>query len=379
VTGPLGPLDGFRVLDVGTRIAASFCAGALGELGADVIKVEQPGVGEFLRRLGPLHDGNSLMWSVEGRGRKSITLDLRLREGQALLRRLAERVDVLCENFRPGTMERWCLGPTDLPPSLVYVRVSVFGQTGPLARRPGVDMVGIAHGGLLGLTGYPDGPPMKSNVTISDHLTGVFAAKAAVFALFRREVDGDGAVVDASLFGSIFRTLDWRIAAAEGGTPAARSGALDPDLPGLLLIEGADGRYVATGASRPADLDALAAVIWPGDRPGADSASRVIASALTADELVRELEKAEIPHALVRTPRDIVDEHRLDDASSELVDVTDPVFGTCLQPAAFPAVLDTDQQPTGAPSIGEHNTEIWCGLVGLSSAELADLIERGVI
>ena len=271
MTDALGPLDGFRVLDAGTRIAASFCAGALGELGADVIKVEQPGAGEFLRYLGPLHDGNSLMWSVEGRGRKSITLDLRLREGQALLRRLAERVDVLCENFRPGTMERWRLGPSDLPPSLVYVRVSVFGQTGPLARRRGVDMVGIAHGGLLGLTGYPDGPPMKSNITISDHLTGVFAAKAAVFALFRREVDGDGAVVDASLFGSIFRTLDWRIAAEEEGAPATRSGALDPDLPGLLLIEGADGRYVATGASRPTDLDALTAVIWPGNEPGGDS------------------------------------------------------------------------------------------------------------
>jgi crotonobetainyl-CoA:carnitine CoA-transferase CaiB-like acyl-CoA transferase len=385
VADALGPLDGFRVLDAGTRIAASFCAGALGELGADVIKVEQPGAGEFLRYLGPLHDGNSLMWSVEGRGRKSITLDLRLREGQALLRRLAERVDVLCENFRPGTMERWRLGPSDLPPSLVYVRVSVFGQTGPLARRPGVDMVGIAHGGLLGLTGYPDGPPMKSNITISDHLTGVFAAKAAVFALFRREVDGDGAVVDASLFGSIFRTLDWRIAAEEEGVPATRSGALDPDLPGLLLIEGADGRYVATGASRPTDLDALTAVIWPGNRPDGgsasrvDSASRVIASALTADELIRELEKAEVPHALVRTPRDIVDEHRLGHMSSELVEVTDPVLGTCLQPAAFPVVLDTDQQPTGAPTVGEHNTEIWCGLVGLSSGELADLMERGVI
>jgi crotonobetainyl-CoA:carnitine CoA-transferase CaiB-like acyl-CoA transferase len=105
----------------------------------------------------------------------------------------------------------------------------------------------------------------------------------------------------------------------------------------------------------------------------------VIASALTADELIRELEKAEVPHALVRTPRDIVDEHRLGDMSNELVEVTDPVFGTCLQPAAFPAVLDTDQQPTGAPTVGEHNTEIWCGLVGLSSAELADLMERGVI
>ena len=385
MAGALGPLDGFRVLDAGTRIAASFCAGALGELGADVIKVEQPGAGEFLRYLGPLHHGNSLMWSVEGRGRKSITLDLRLREGQVLLRRLAERVDVLCENFRPGTMERWRLGPNDLPPSLVYVRVSVFGQTGPLARRPGVDMVGIAHGGLLGLTGYPDGPPMKSNITISDHLTGVFAAKAAVFALFRREVDGDGAVVDASLFGSIFRTLDWRIAAEEKGAPATRSGALDPDLPGLLLIEGADGRYVATGASLPTDLDALTAVIWPGNRPDdgsasrVDSASRVITSALTADELIRELEKAEVPHALVRTPRDIVDEHRLGHMSSELVEVTDPVLGNCLQPAAFPVVLDTDQQPTGAPAVGEHNTEIWCGLVGLSSGELANLMERGVI
>src|SRR5580658_5648327 len=148
------PLAGLRVIDVGTRISAPFCAGLLGEMGAEVIKVEQPDGGDFMRTIGPFApdpDGNgySMWWAVEGRGRKGVTLDLRRPEGQDLFRRLAATADVVCENFRPGTLEDWGLGPTELAPHLVVVRISAFGQDGPYATRPGLDRLGVAYGGLL--------------------------------------------------------------------------------------------------------------------------------------------------------------------------------------------------------------------------------------
>src|SRR5712692_6621403 len=181
-----GPLEGVRVLDLGTRIAAPFCAGLLGEMGADVVKVEQPGTGDFMREIGPFlpsgDAGYSLFWAVEGRGRKSVTLDLRREEGQDLFRRLAGTADVVVENFRPGTLEQWHIGPRDLEPKLVVVRISAFGQDGPYAARPGLDRMGIGYGGLLHLTGYADRPPVRVGVTISDYLTGLFSAHAAVAA-----------------------------------------------------------------------------------------------------------------------------------------------------------------------------------------------------
>ena len=219
-----GPLEGIRVVDVGTRISAPFCAGLLGELGADVIKVELPGEGDFMRTMGPfvpVDDGPdySLSWAVEGRGRRGVTCDLRQPEGKELFTRLVETADVLCENFRPGTMERWGLGPGDLPEELVYVRISVFGQSGPYAPRPGLDRLGIAFGGLLHLTGDPDRPPVRPGVTVSDYLTGVFAAFAAVSALYGRDAapdgrapHGGGEVIDAPLYGSILRILEWTLA-----------------------------------------------------------------------------------------------------------------------------------------------------------------------
>ncbi|HEX4162278.1 MAG TPA: CoA transferase, partial [Acidimicrobiales bacterium] len=195
-----GPLRGIRVIDVGTRISAPFCAGLLGELGADVIKVELPGQGDFMRTMGPfvpVEDGPdySLSWAVEGRGRRGVTCDLRHPEGKELFKRLVATADVLCENFRPGTMERWGLGPDDVRADLVYVRISVFGQSGPYAPRPGLDRLGIAYGGLLHLTGEPDRPPVRPGVTVSDYLTGVFAAFAAVSALYGRDTAGGGGEV----------------------------------------------------------------------------------------------------------------------------------------------------------------------------------------
>jgi crotonobetainyl-CoA:carnitine CoA-transferase CaiB-like acyl-CoA transferase len=209
-----GPLEGLRVIDLGTRIAAPFCAGLMGELGAEVIKVEQPGRGDFMREIGPFVEGQSLFWAVEGRGRKSITIDLRNADGQDLFRRLAATADAVIENFRPGTLERWHIAPGDCDDRLVWVRISAFGQDGPNSPRPGLDRVGVAFGGLMHLTGEPDRPPVRVGVTITDYLTGVFSSNAAVAALYARDTrGGKGAVVDATLYGAALRILEWTLPA----------------------------------------------------------------------------------------------------------------------------------------------------------------------
>jgi crotonobetainyl-CoA:carnitine CoA-transferase CaiB-like acyl-CoA transferase len=190
MAGSGGALEGIRVLDLGTRVGAPFAATLLGELGADVIKVEQPGAGDFMRSIGPFDGETSLWWSVEGRGKRSITLDLSKPAGQDVLRRLVMHADVLVENFQPGTLERWNLAPDDLRalnPRLVVSRVSVYGQDGPYRDRPGLDRNGIALGGLLGITGYADRPPVRPGVIIADYLTALFNTIGVLAALLERE------------------------------------------------------------------------------------------------------------------------------------------------------------------------------------------------
>src|SRR5579863_10438467 len=259
------PLEGVRVIDVGTRIGAPFCAGLLGEWGAEVVKVEQPRGGDFMRTIGPFVDGYSLFWAVEGRGRKSVTCDLRAPEGQDLFRRLAAHADVVCENFRPGTMEKWGIGPGALDPRLVFVRISAFGQDGPYSGRPGLDRLGVAYGGLLHLTGEADRPPVRPGVTVSDYLTGVFAAQAALAALYRRDAagaagaaTGTGAVVDASLYGSVLRILEWTIAAYDRlGTVRHREGNRLANSAPLDNFPTADGRFVCVVAGGDANFGRL--------------------------------------------------------------------------------------------------------------------------
>src|SRR5580704_11983458 len=270
-----GPLDGLRVIDVGTRIGAPFCAGLLGGWGAEVVKVEQPGRGDFMRTIGPFADGYSLFWAVEGRGRKSATCDLRTAEGQDLFRRLAATADVVCENFRPGTLEDSGLAPAALAPHLVVVRISAFGQDGPYAERPGLDRLGVAYGGLLHLTGEADRPPVRPGVTVADYLTGVFSAEAALAALYRRDATppprlgrspstataaghGRGAVIDASLYGSVLRILEWTIPAYDRlGTVRRREGNRLANSAPLDNYPTADGRFVCVVAGSDANFGRL--------------------------------------------------------------------------------------------------------------------------
>jgi crotonobetainyl-CoA:carnitine CoA-transferase CaiB-like acyl-CoA transferase len=391
------------VIDVGTRISAPFCAGLLGEMGADVIKVEQPGAGDFMREIGPFvpldaGPGHSLFWSVEGRGRRGCTLDLRQPEGQALFRRLCAHADVVCENFRPGTMERWHVGPAELHERIVMVRISVFGQDGPSSRRPGLDRLGIGYGGLLHLTGYPDRPPVRPGVTVSDYLTGVFAAHAATAALYRRDArgTGKGAVIDACLYGSVLRILEWTIAGYDRlGVVREREGNRLANSAPLDNYPTADDRYVCIVAGSDANFHRLCKTM---DRPDladdprfsrladraehADLINGIVAEwtkSLPAGEIESRCVEHDVPVATAYTAADIADDPHMQ-ARGDLVTVDDSVIGPVRQQAPFPRFVDEPvPTPSSAPRLGEHNEDVWCDLVGLTADELADYQATGII
>src|SRR5437879_2390684 len=227
VTDSATPLAGVTVLDLATFLAAPVCATFLGEFGADVVKVEQPGVGDDLRRLGPSAGGSggAYWWFVEARNKKSITCNLRDPEGQALIRRLVVGSHVVTENFRPGTLERWNLGwdeLSDVRRSLVMVRISAYGQTGPNRERPGFGRIAAAVGGLAYVSGYPDRAPVSPGTpTVPDYLAGVFGAVGALVALRHAERTGEGQVVDLALYEPVLRVFDDAIA-VYGGTGHVR-------------------------------------------------------------------------------------------------------------------------------------------------------------
>ncbi|HEX6312337.1 MAG TPA: CaiB/BaiF CoA-transferase family protein [Acidimicrobiia bacterium] len=397
-----GALEGIRVLDLGTRIAAPFCAGLLGEQGAEVIKIEQPGTGDFMREIGPFvrgEDGDdySLFWAVEGRGRKSVTLDLRTDAGQDVFRRLAAGADVVVENFRPGTLEKWHVGPADLDPKLVVVRISSFGQDGPYAARPGLDRVGIGYGGLLNLTGYPDRPPVRVGVTISDYLTGVFAAHAAVSALYARDARrrGRGAVVDAALYGAALRILEWTVPAYDRlGIVREREGNRLANSAPLDNYPTADHKYVCIVAGGDANFGRLCKAMDRTDllhdprfatlsdrAEHGDAINGIVAdwtSAHTAAEIEDACVACDVPVGTAYTAADMfADPHFA--ARGDLLEVDDPVAGPLRQQAPFPRVVgEPVPVPAGAPRLGEHTRAVLGG-AGLSDAELDRLAADGVI
>jgi crotonobetainyl-CoA:carnitine CoA-transferase CaiB-like acyl-CoA transferase len=398
------PLEGLRVLDLGTRIAAPFCAGLLGEQGAEVIKVEQPRRGDFMREIGPFaptpdgsEPGYSLFWSVEGRGRQSVTLDLRHPKGQDLFRRLAATADVVVENFRPGTLEAWHVGPGALDRRLVIVRISSFGQDGPYAPRPGLDRVGIGYGGLLHLTGYPDRPPVRVGVTISDYLTGVFAAHAATCALYARDTrrDGGGAVIDAALYGAALRVLEWTVAAYDAlGVVRGREGNRLANSAPLDNYPTADGKFVCVVAGSDANfarlckaMDHLELVDDPrfarlADRAAHGDKINGIVGAWTAGLDAATVEArcvaCDVPVATAYTAADLFADPHLE-ARGDLVTVDDPVVGPVRQQAPFPRRAgERPATPSGAPRLGEHTRPVLAEL-GVSDAELDDLAAEGVV
>jgi crotonobetainyl-CoA:carnitine CoA-transferase CaiB-like acyl-CoA transferase len=397
------PLEGVRVLDLGTRIAAPFCAGLLGEMGAEVVKIEQPGRGDFMREIGPFMDTDdgesySLFWAVEGRGRKSITLDLRRDEGQDVFRRLASTADVVVENFRPGTLEQWHIGPADLDPKLVVVRISAFGQDGPYAPRPGLDRMGIGYGGLLQLTGYPDRPPVRVGVTISDYLTGVFSANAAVASLYARDArrSGRGAVIDAALYGAPLRILEWTIAAYDQlGVVRGREGNRLANSAPLDNYPTADGKYVCIVAGSDANFARLCKAMDRTDLLDDARFTKLVDRATHGDEIngivtewtrtrtAADIERAcvdcDVPVATAYTPADMFADPHFG-ARGDLVEVDDPVAGAMRQQAPFPRFTgEPPAAPSGAPRLGADTRQVLREELGLSPGELDALAADGVI
>lgn len=399
MTDSPGALDGIRVLDLGTRVGAPFAATLLGELGADVIKVEQPGTGDFMRTIGPFDGETSLWWSVEGRGKRSITLDLSRPKGQAILKRLIPHSDVLVENFRPGTLERWDLAPDDLRalnPRLIVSRVSVYGQDGPYRDRPGLDRNGIALGGLLGITGYEDRPPVRPGVIVADYLTALFNTIGVLAALVERERSGRGQGVELSLFESVLRIMEWTVAGYDRlGIVRARTGNRLANSAPLDNYETADGRYVCIAAAGDVLFPRLANAIGHGDLVGDERFSSLEARARNADaindvvagwcktktleEIEQTLIDAQVPVSGVYTIDQIAADPQVQ-ARDSIVTVDDPVLGPVRQQAPVPRL---DRTPAtirrGAPKLGEHNEEIYLGLLGMERNEYDDLVRDGLI
>jgi crotonobetainyl-CoA:carnitine CoA-transferase CaiB-like acyl-CoA transferase len=396
------PLDGVRVLDLATFVAAPFSATILGEFGAEVIKVEQPGGGDPLRGLGKPsgRDEDSYFWLSEARNKRSVTLDLRAPEGADLLKRLAARSDVVCENFRPGTLEKWGLGwdvLSECNPGLVLLRISGFGQTGPYKNRPGFARIAHAFGGLAHLTGMPGGPPLTPGSTsLGDYIAGLYGAIGVLLALRARDATGRGQVVDMALYEAVFRLLD-EIAPAHAadGTVRGRLGLGTSNACPHGHFETADGQWVAIactsdkmfarlcevmarpelaapekwarGARRISENEAVDAEVaaWTGVRSRAD--------------VLAECEAGEVPCAPVNTIADIFADPQFK-ARGDLADVQDPDLGEVTVPRVYPLLSDTPGRIDAlGPRLGGDTDAVLGELLGLGDDDLRSLRDKGVI
>jgi crotonobetainyl-CoA:carnitine CoA-transferase CaiB-like acyl-CoA transferase len=394
-----GALAGLRVLDLATFIAGPFCASLLAELGADVIKVEQPGAGDSMRELGEKVHGRALFWALEGRGKRSITCDLRAPRGQELALELIRHRDVVVENFRPGTLERWNLGYERMKainPGVILLRVSAYGQTGPYASRPGFGRIAQAFGGLTYLAGDPDRPPvLPGSATLADYAAGLFGAVAVLAAKQHRDRTGQGQVIDVSLYESIFRLTDVLALEYDAlGLVRERRGSRAHAAPHNHYPT-ADGKWIAIACTNDRMFRRLAGAMgedgWAGDpefdtmekrasrRDAVDERVSAWTGRHTLAQLRDRLDAAEVPNGPIYSIADIFEDPQYA-ARGTLTEVHDPVLGPTRMPAPVFRLSETParvQRP--APEVGEHNAEVYGELLGLDEATLARLRDEGVI
>jgi formyl-CoA transferase len=397
---PLGPLSDLVVIELGTLIAGPFCGQVLGDFGAEVIKIEPPTGGDPMRGWGQtLPSGLATWWPVIGRNKKSVTLDLRKPEGQALARKLIAGADVVIENFRPGTMEKWGLSYEALAaenPGLVMARVSGFGQTGPYSGRAGFGLIGEAMGGMRALTGEPDRPPSRAGISIGDSLTGLHAAMGVMMALHARRRTGKGQVVDAALYESVLAVMESLITDYDlAGYMRQRSGSILPGIAPSNVYPAAGGEMILIGANGDnvyARLtEAMGRPDLATDPRFADHASRGVnqteldriigewTGQHTLDELLPRLETHGVPASrLYRAPDMIADPQFV--ARSSIVEAQHPELGEVRMQNTFPRMTATPGQVRWpGPALGEHTEAVLSARVGCSADELRTLKERGVV
>ncbi len=392
------PLAGLRVLELGALIAGPFCAKLLGEFGAEVVKIEPPKHGDPLRKWRYLQDGTSLWWHVQSRNKKSVTLDLRKAEGQAIARRLALAADVVVENFRPGTMEGWGLGYDALAvenPGLVMVRISGYGQSGPYCERPGFGVIGEAVGGLRYVTGTPDRPPSRVGVSIGDTLSALYGVIGALLALEARKRSGRGQVVDVALYESVFSVMESMLPEYDAfGVVRERTGSILPGIAPTSAYRCSDGSYVLIAANGDSIFRRLALAMGRDDlahdaslahndgraakQQWLDAEIEAWTSARSPPDVLAAMEAADVPASRVYSIADIVaDPHYAARAMIRQIALgggrTLKVPGVVPRLAATPGDFDG-----GGPALGEHTDEVLRGM-GYDDAAIATLRASGVI
>lgn len=397
-----GPLVGIRVIEVGNVIAAPFATALLGDLGAEVIKVELPGVGDTLRKFAPVHRDTSLLFAAQARNKKSITLDMRKAKGRELLKRLVTMSDVLAENFLPGTLENWGLGYEELSrinPRLVMLRISGYGQAGPMSRTPGFGTSCQAFGGLTYISGYPDRPPINQPFSMADYVAGIFGALGVVSALYYRDTKSSlpqGQVVELGLYEAVFRLLEFLPAEySVTGTVRERIGNASHSAAPVGIFQTSDGRWVSLAISTDPVFNRLAQAMGMPEilndphfdtnphraehaRETNDLVGNWIASH-SIDELRAILDRYEVPFSPVYSIADIFQDPQYA-ARDNIVEVIHPTLGSMRIPNAIPNFsLTRPSVRSPAPLLGQHNQEVYCGLLGLREEELDESETDGVI
>ena len=388
-------LAGMTVLDMATFVAAPFCCTLLGEFGADVIKVEQPGKGDDLRRLGnPVTDGPSYWWLIKSRNKKSITCNLRTPEGQELIKKLAAQTDILAENFRPGTLEKWNLDYETLKQvnqGLVLVRISAFGQTGPYRQQPGFGRIAAAVSGISYLSGHPDRPPVSPGTpTIPDYLAGTFGALGALIAIQHRHNTGQGQVVDIGLYEPMLRMLDETIPMyGASGFIRERIGSGTEYTVPHNHYQARDGKWVAIACTndrmferlvtralqRPELLDQYRTQVDRIDkRDQLDALVQTWVGQFDASDVLAQLQTAEVPCSLVNSVQDLFEDPHIQ-ARENIVAFPNPLGGLLHMVGVVPKLSQTPGvvESLGPIEAGAHNEEIYCGRLGLSRDDLASL------
>lgn len=393
-----GPLAGVRVVEMGQLLAGPFCGQLLGDLGADVVKIEDPAKGDPLRQWGrQLPKGQSLWWSVVGRNKRSVTLNLREAEGQALARKLIADADILVENFRPGTMERWGLGFEDLQeinPRLVMVRVSGFGQDGPYSQRAGYGAIGEAMGGLRYVVGDPSTPPSRVGISIGDTLAAMFATIGALAALQERQVSGRGQMVDSAIYEAVLGVMEslvpeWQIT----GYQRERTGAVLPNIAPSNVYPTKDGQWLLIAANQDTVFARLAKAMQApelaedgryathgarGERQEElDERIAAFTSSLDAEALEAVLDEHGVPSGRIFRPVDMFTDPQFK-ARGSITEVEHPALGPVAMQNVFPRLSRTRGSIRWpGPELGAHTAEVLAG-VGVDPAALDELRTRGV-
>jgi formyl-CoA transferase len=394
------PLKGLKVLEMGQLLAGPFCGSMLAGFGAEVIKIEKPKTGDPLRIWRKLYKGTSLWWLSMGRNKKSITLDMTSPKGQEIAKKLAAKVDILIENFKPGTMEKWGMSFEELKKTnrgLIMVRVSGWGQTGPYSSRPGYANVAEGVGGMRYTSGYPDRPPVRTGTSIGDTLAGIHAALGALTAVYHRDVNGgEGQMVDVAIYESIFNMMESTLAEYDKlGHIRERQGAKLEGIVPTSTYPTSDEKFIIIGGNGDSIFRRLMKAVGRADLAEhpemQDNAGRVIHEAeidqaitdwtltKTYDQAYTEILKAEVPCGPVYSIADIIKDEQYN-ARGIFETVEIEAGDTVKIPAVLPFLSET---PGGTdwigPKLGEHNEEIFRGFLEMSQGEYEDLQANEII